>query len=190
MPLRFDSVTLVKGAKVFGALAVESVQNGPFSEAAAENNVASEAQNAPAPGGPVLRTRFVTIIHKTRNVHVSIIIFVFVWMGTQIEVWILGFRLPKCSFFAPMILRSWSRSWSRVCSRWHLHSLVAFCKGSQRGSAKHSASKIFKNKKPKNIKNVKQHMSKKYAKLTCGSNNFNGTKPKCKSQNVLRFKTC
>ena len=42
----------VKHTFRFDALAAESIQNGPFSGAAAEKDVAAEAQNAPAPGGP------------------------------------------------------------------------------------------------------------------------------------------
>ena len=51
-PPRLDSATLVKGNHVFDALAAESFQNGPFSGAAAEKDIASEARNAPVPGGP------------------------------------------------------------------------------------------------------------------------------------------
>ena len=49
---RLDSASSCEGAYVFSALAAESIQNGPFSGAAAEKDIASEAQNAPAPGGP------------------------------------------------------------------------------------------------------------------------------------------
>ena len=47
----FDSASLRKGAQVFPALAAESIQSGPFSGAAAEKDIASEARNAPVPGG-------------------------------------------------------------------------------------------------------------------------------------------
>ena len=40
------------GAELFGAVAADSIQNGPFSGAAAEKDVASEARSAPVPGGP------------------------------------------------------------------------------------------------------------------------------------------
>ena len=49
---RVDSTTFGKLCLVFDALAAESVENGPFSGAAAEKDVASEARNAPVPGGP------------------------------------------------------------------------------------------------------------------------------------------
>ena len=52
VPPRLDSATFVKGPEICGAFAAESVQNGPFSGAAAENDVASAARNARAPGGP------------------------------------------------------------------------------------------------------------------------------------------
>ena len=52
VPPRLDSATLVKSSFVFDALAAESVQNAPFSGAAAEKDVASEARNAPVPGWP------------------------------------------------------------------------------------------------------------------------------------------
>ena len=53
MPPHIDSATLDERAEVFGALAAETVQHGPFSGAAAEKDVASEGQHAPGPAGPV-----------------------------------------------------------------------------------------------------------------------------------------
>ena len=52
VPPRGDSGSLGESAEVAEALAAESVQNGPFSGATAENDVASEAQHAPGPAGP------------------------------------------------------------------------------------------------------------------------------------------
>ena len=49
---RVDPATLVKGNHVVRALAAESIQNGPFSGAAAEKDVASDARSAHVPGGP------------------------------------------------------------------------------------------------------------------------------------------
>ena len=51
-PLPPHSATVVKGAELFDALAATSIQTGPFSGAAAEKDVASEARRAPVPGGP------------------------------------------------------------------------------------------------------------------------------------------
>ena len=45
------SDTVVKGAELFDALAAESIKNGPFSGAAAEKEVRSEARGAPVSGG-------------------------------------------------------------------------------------------------------------------------------------------
>ena len=47
-----DPVPLVKRAKLFDGLAAKSIKNGPFSGAAAEKEVRSEARGAPVPGGP------------------------------------------------------------------------------------------------------------------------------------------
>ena len=52
MPPRLDSATLIKLNFVVDALAAESVENEPFSGAAAEKDVAAEARNALVPGGP------------------------------------------------------------------------------------------------------------------------------------------
>ena len=52
VPPRLDSAMLVKGNHMFNVLAAKSVQNGPFSGAAAEKYIASEARNAAVPGGP------------------------------------------------------------------------------------------------------------------------------------------
>ena len=54
-----DSASLGKRGTVFGALSAHSIQNGPLSGAAVEKDVASEAQNAPAPGGPGASQTFV-----------------------------------------------------------------------------------------------------------------------------------
>ena len=50
VPPRLDSGTLVIFF-VFDALAGDHIQNGPFSGAVAEKDVASEARHAPVPGG-------------------------------------------------------------------------------------------------------------------------------------------
>ena len=49
---RVDSASLHNRGFVFGALAAETTQNGPFFGAAAKKDIASEARNAPAPDGP------------------------------------------------------------------------------------------------------------------------------------------
>ena len=57
-----DPVPLVKGNHVFAALAAKSIQNGPFSGAAAEKEIRSEARNALVPGGPAHRKRIVCLL--------------------------------------------------------------------------------------------------------------------------------
>ena len=53
----------------FDALAAESIQNGPLSGAAAENNVASEARNAPGPGGPGASKTFLFALFLQNEIH-------------------------------------------------------------------------------------------------------------------------
>ena len=55
---RAHSASLGEGAQVCFALATESFQNGPLSGAAADKDVASEAQNAPAAGWPGASQKF------------------------------------------------------------------------------------------------------------------------------------
>ena len=52
MPQRAHSAYLGEGAQVCFVIASESMQHGPLSGAAAETDVASEAQHAPAAGWP------------------------------------------------------------------------------------------------------------------------------------------
>ena len=69
VPPRPHSAPLGEGAVVFGALAAETVQNGLFFEAAAEKDVASEAQNPPAPGGPGASQTFCFQVFLNNETH-------------------------------------------------------------------------------------------------------------------------
>ena len=69
MPPRLDLATFVKFSFVFNAVAAESIQNGPFSGAATEKDVASEARNAPVPGGPGTSNTLCFQMFLENNIH-------------------------------------------------------------------------------------------------------------------------